>query len=160
MSVSPAHTQPALEPKTKPRVPISNWGKDHWSTFAYVETRIVDYNGQVDRRHLRVLDQKHPAFAHGHPATSYPTQLRVLPSGGLETIPDHDDVDCIEDAVAEGLLLWEGTGRHPVFKLTDLGSKIAGELRAWKSKPMNNYCDFTPSTVVRPKTAEPEPQSL
>jgi len=28
----------------KKLINISRWGKDHWSTLAYLETRVVDYN--------------------------------------------------------------------------------------------------------------------
>lgn len=54
---------------THPRdkyVPMALFGKDHWSTFAYVETRLVDHGGftiAVDPR-MRTLSHNHRIFNH------------------------------------------------------------------------------------------------
>jgi hypothetical protein len=32
-------------------VPIELWGKDHWTTLAYIETRCVDYDGVPNHDH-------------------------------------------------------------------------------------------------------------
>lgn len=81
----------ALEWDGEP-IPVERWGKDHWSTLAYVETRVVDHRGFVDDRHLR---------GHMHGWEKYPTRLRdgVLLHG-------HNDFDCIRDAVDAGLLAY------------------------------------------------------
>ena len=134
--------------------PIEQWGKDHWSTFAYVETRIVDYKGEIDNNHLRVDFRRHPAFAvrrarfggDGSNGDQYPTLLRPREDGekGLATLPGHDDVDCILDAVTAGLLEEHGTGLYPIFRMTKLGSLVAGELRLHKGRG-GNFCEFMPS---------------
>lgn len=116
-------------------IPMSLWGKDHWSTLAYIETRIVDYKGQPDRSHMRCDPKRHPGLAgHVHAALSpslgdknYPTRLK----DGKE-LHDHDDWDCMEDAEAEGLLKWNGTGMYPVFVLTKKGRAICAALRRHK----------------------------
>lgn len=67
---------------------IGLFGKDHWSTFAYIETRCVDHKGVPDRNHMRTDRDRHPALAGNMALTiqkKYPTLAR-----GCE-IPDHDD---------------------------------------------------------------------
>jgi hypothetical protein len=131
-----------------PAVPIGEFGKDHWSTFAYIETCCVDRKGVVELVRMRTDAQRHPGLV-GRVFTSdavqrYPTRLRVdAATGKLRTLDDHDDWDCVEDLEAVGLLAWRGTGIHPVFVLTPLGSQVAGQLRHHKASG-GNYCDFTP----------------
>jgi hypothetical protein len=93
------------------RVPVGEFGKDHWSTFAYVETRTVDYDGQLSHDQMRCNPNRHPML---HAAKrrgmlfdrgvdkEYPTRLL----GGIERY-DHDDYDCLDDLVAAGLLAVE-----------------------------------------------------
>jgi hypothetical protein len=109
-------------------VPMKMWGRDHWSTLAYLETRCVDYNGSIQNLHLRCDPQgRHPQFAHVRNGGDYNTRLQE----GKE-LTGHDDWDCIEDMIREGLVTWEGTGLNPVFRLTDRGIRIAHALRAHK----------------------------
>lgn len=88
-----------------PPISPSRFGADHWSTFAYVETRIVDYKGALNHEHMRCHTDRHPVmmFAKGPglgaaDGSAYPTRLRG------EEIRDHDDYDCIDDLIAAGLL--------------------------------------------------------
>lgn len=114
-------------------VPMSSWGKDHWSTLAYIETRIVDYKGRPDSDHMRCDPERHPGLAGRSPISygirdkKYPTRLK-----GKQESHDHDDWDCLEDAVAEGLIEWKGTGMYPVFVLTDRGRTVCAALRQHK----------------------------
>jgi hypothetical protein len=117
-------------------IPMSEWGKDHWSTLAYIETRIVDFKGVPDKRHMRCDNRLHPAFAHLETDKEYPTRLR----GGVER-HGHDDWSCIDDAIAEGLLEWHGTGVHPLFALTPKGLTVAGALRRHKASG-GNFGEF------------------
>ena len=111
-------------------IPITEFGKDHWSAFAYVETRIVDHGGVVAKQHLRCIRKRHPHRAHeGGDASAYPTRLR-----GGRTQPDHDDWDCLDDLEEAGLLENAGTGMNPVFRLTNLGREVAGKLRGHKGQ--------------------------
>ena len=111
-------------------VPIEDFGKDHWSTFGYIEIRVVDHDGRVVNEHLRCINKRHPFFAHrGGDATNYPTELR-----GGRKLSGHDDWDCLEDLENAGLLYNVGTGVNPVFRLTDRGREIAGQLRGHKGQ--------------------------
>lgn len=112
-------------------VPMKDWGRDHWSTLAYLETRAVDHNGSIERMHMRCDPHPHPGLAHigwrtGH-GSKYPTRLR---EGELQ---DHDDWSCMEDVEHAGLLENIGTGINPVVKLTDYGMIVCNALRNHKA---------------------------
>lgn len=127
-------------------VPLERFGKDHWSTFAYVETRIVDYGGWLDTRHLRGCNGD---------ASDYPTRLRGT-FGEITLLTGHDDTDCLTDLVAAGLI--EG-GRATKrdhrdeivaltyqYTLTTRGHVLAGALRAHKATA-GNFQTFGPLAV-------------
>lgn len=90
---------------TTPRVPLSDYGRDHWSLLLYLESRTVDQKGVLDARHMRTDVARHPLFSSPTPGisgfgnTKYPTRLRN--DGRLD---DHDDWDCLYDLVREGLV--------------------------------------------------------
>lgn len=119
-------------------VPIEMFGKDHWSTFAYIETRIVDHKGVPVRDHMRTDVDRHPGLLgdtqsmHGigtRPGDKkYPTRLK----GGVD-LKDHDDWDCVDDLAKAGLLEIHGTGINPMYKMTELGWKVAHQLRTFKA---------------------------
>lgn len=123
-------------------VPIEKFGKDHWSTFAYIETRCVDHRGELDLKHMRCNPEKHPHFVHltngfGHIAvwkTSNGTRLsgfcaETNKSNKKTHLKDHDDWDCIDDMEAAGLIIQNGNLQ---YGLTDLGWQVISELRKWK----------------------------
>ena len=111
-------------------VPIEEFGHDHWSTFGYLEVRIVDHGGVVEKHHLRCINARHPLRAHeGGDASEIPTRLR-----GDAKLADHDDWDCLDDFEEAGLVENVNTGMHPVYRLTDLGREVAGMLRGHKGQ--------------------------
>lgn len=139
---------------TSPRLPINQWGKDHWSTLAYIESRCVDHKGVLKNANMRTHAVRHPllmARGFGSPGdgSQYPTRYK---RGQLD---NHDDWDCLDDMVRAGLItvvrpkddaLWDVPfgARGPItyqgrtqtkalevkVKLTTLGHQVAGELRA------------------------------
>jgi len=113
-------------------VEIGRWGRDHWSLLLYLETRCVDHRGEIDLRHMRCDSDRHPGLAVNHPPLGmdkkYPTRL----VDGVE-LHDHDDHDCFYDLEEAGLISDIGTGIHPVARMTESGSKLAAELRAWRA---------------------------
>jgi hypothetical protein len=121
-------------------IPISEWGKDHWSTFAYIETRIVDHKGEPNKEQMRCDTDVHPQHMNSSnvhfPESKYPTRTKV------GEVKGHDDWSCLEDAVKTGLLIEEGTGLTPVYQLTDYGRVVASKLREWKSKG-GSFHNFT-----------------
>ena len=114
-------------------IPIIRWGRDHWSTFGHIVSRIAEHGGTPDRCHLRTDPALHPGVATGDPLTDepiaggrYATRLRE------GTVADHDDWSCLDDAEAAGLLTNEGTGIHRRYQLTERGTQAALALHRHK----------------------------
>lgn len=126
--------------ESKEPVPtIDAFGKDHWSTFAYIETRIVDYRGEPNRVHMRCHASRHPLLVSDNgDGSMHPTRLK-----GDATLAHHDDWDCCDDLEREGLLANVGSNVNPVFQLTPKGRVVASQLRTFKSKG-GNFGEFTP----------------
>jgi hypothetical protein len=164
-----------------PEIGIERWGKDHWSTFAYIETCAVE-GLAVDADRMRTHPRLHlscfQAKRHGGEfadGSNYPTRLK----GGEEVAP-HDDWSCVEDMIAEGLLETaphrsDGSGRKPkphsriaygqkcalcdpltglcdaTYKLTPKGFAVAHQLREHKAGG-GNFADFTSALDVAAAT--------
>lgn len=127
-------------------IPIEQWGRDHWSTFAYIETCIVTRNGEPRFPQMRCDPGVHLHYAHsGTGEAKYPTRLR-----DGSNLWGHDDWICLDDAVAAGLLMAVGTSTHPRYAFTDEGQKVAVALRAHRNRGR------AVSTFTWPKTPEPE----
>lgn len=121
-----------------PIVPVAKWGRDHWSTLLYLESRCVDYGGKIDNQHMRTNARVHrkligkAQLQHGVTAEGCPTRLR-----NDDTIDRHDDWSCIEEMVAHGLVTIreKNTNNKPFgggevrVKLTDLGWRVAHVIR-------------------------------
>jgi hypothetical protein len=132
-------------------LPIQVWGKDHWSTLAYLETCTVDRRGIVDNNRMRCNPRLHREFMSTMPGANtgepnkYPTRLAV----GVQN--DHDDWSCLEDMVAAGLVKASFRQvRDVVFgsnqacvELTPDGRKIANQLRQFRAQH-GNYNGFKP----------------
>jgi len=132
-------------------VKIEDFGKEHWSLFAYLEIRCVDHKGTVNGAHLRHNPAKRPAVvgsdtrgisalvAEGHSwKPGYGTRLKGFwkDEGGTDPsrqLPDHDDIDCMEDLEEAGLIKNEGSGLNPLIRMTKEGSRVAGLLREHKA---------------------------
>lgn len=125
---------------SKTFVPMTKFGKDHWPIFAYIDTRIMSYEGEPDRNHMRTDEDRHPGLVgirFGNlPRKKYPTRLKDKIG-----LADHDDWDCLEDCQEAGLIEIGGTGIHPVYKLTDSGRQVASQLRDHKSNG-GNFAGF------------------
>ena len=106
-------------------VPEEYFGKDHWSTFAYIETRCVDHRGVIDKNHMRCDTKRHPLFGHrGGDASGVPTRLV-----GGKNIHRHDDWDCADDLEAADMIENVGTGAQRVYRMTKHGKEVASDLR-------------------------------
>jgi hypothetical protein len=121
-------------------IPIEQFGKDHWSTFAYLETCAADHGGVVSNARMRCHPRLHREFAYDrgfgiNDGSAYPTRLK---DGALE---NHDDWSCLEDMAAAGLLTAEfrvvrssAVGNSEArIRLTEKGQEIAARLRAHKA---------------------------
>lgn len=110
-------------------IQLEKFGRDHWSLFAYIETRCVDYGGELNKLHMRCDQDRHPAHRHAgcREGVKYPTRLKG------DEVQDHDDWDCANDLESAGLIQIGGTGLHPVFRLTKEGRRVAALLREHKA---------------------------
>jgi hypothetical protein len=134
-------------------VPIEQFGRDHWSMFAYIETLVVDRDGEPERQRMRCDLKRHPHM--GHPLTAllqgrYLTRLR----GGVE-LDDHDDWDCADDLEAAGLIEIHGTGCYPFYSLTPLGHRVAAALREHRATKKTTGSAY--ETFVPPDTSVEQP---
>lgn len=122
-------------------IPIEQWGADHWSTFAYLETCIVDGSGIIDNRKMRCNPRLHREFANIgrgelHDGSRYPTRLKD------DEIENHDDWSCLEDMVAAELIeaQWRRVNREIIgggmakVELTAKGWAVASQLREHKGR--------------------------
>lgn len=89
-------------------VPIEQWGKDHWSTFAYMMACVTTKGGKIDQRKMRCDPELHFGLAHLFERECHPTRLR----DGSE-LHNHDDWSCLEDIEEYKLLSHIGTGINP-----------------------------------------------
>lgn len=119
------------------------FGKDHWSVLAYVETRAVDHRNRLDHEHMRGNPVTHPFLrndAYQRDRGWKPSSSTRLRDG--KTIDGHDDWDCLDDLDDAGLVeiisLVNG-----FVRMTDYGLAITALLRKHKANG-GKYRDFVP----------------
>ena len=130
---------------------IKDFGKDHWSLFAYVEIRCIDYKGVLDKNHLRIKEEVDTAgriSAYSFPKwkPEWGTRLSGYwkkdgATDESKKLLDHDDLDCLEDLETANLIESIGTGLFPAYKLTKYGRKVNSKLRNHKADG-KNFADF------------------
>jgi hypothetical protein len=137
-----AKDKPQPLPTDIPRdpVPMEFWGRDHWSTFAFICTRIVGEDGKIDRRKMRCDNKRHPLHAHTDIGPGAPTMLR-----DNVALKDHDDWDCADDAEAANLLVNDkGTGLNRRYALTDAGWAMLRKITEHKAAG-GTFSNFDPT---------------
>lgn len=127
-------------------IPIEQFGKDHWSTFAYIECQCVDNGGVVNSSRMRTDGDRRPWFGSSNSEKKYPTRLKGYFENSDLAVSDHDDWDCAIDLEKAGLLKIEGTGLSPIFKLTDKGKIVAARLRSFKADG-GNFAQFEVGSI-------------
>lgn len=140
-----------MKPVIQKAIEVYQFGKDHWSLLAYIETRCVDYGGVLDVAHLRIQNPMigSPSTPFGRPTwkPEWGTRLAgyFLVNGETNKeyqLPNHDDLDCADDLEHAGYIENMGTGLHPAYKMTKLGNQIASLLRQHKANG-KHYATFT-----------------
>mgnify|MGYP001563230289 CR=1 FL=1 len=130
-------------------VHLKDWGKDHWSTFAYAVACVTGEDGKLENSRMRTNSRIHRELVFVTPfgtlvdGASYPTILKL---GKLER---HDDWSCLEDAVAAGLLnVFYARTNDKMFgcceakvEMTTAGWEIARKLAEHKASG-KNFSDF------------------
>ena len=122
---------------SRKKVQMSEFGKDHWSLLAYCETRIVDYFGVLDMKHLRGR-APHPSATILKWEKKWGTILKGYFLNDNKTdetkiLTQHDDYDCLLDLKNAGLLKDIGTVLSPTASLTTLGESVCASLRKHKA---------------------------
>ncbi len=131
---------------------MDRWGKDHWSTLAYVEICTVDHQrapgiGEITRERMRANPCTHPMLAHSREwDPKCGTRLKGFKSH--EETPDlclahHDDWDCLDDMEAAGLVEMYSTVNGYV-QITNLGRRLAHQLREHKANG-GTFASFEPN---------------
>ena len=109
-------------------IPMSEWGHDHWSTLAYIETCATERQALDDLR-MRA------------DGAAYPTRLRGFAADHTRVEVGHSDWDCVLDMIAAGLLRPEaGTNprrRHPLH--ADPGSRMAMRVAPARNRKVDHY---------------------
>ena len=99
-------------------IPTESWGKDHWSTLAYLEEIMVDGPCVVRLDpHMRQKQDRHVIFG---PTARDVDRLRSKVMGDGygsrladgTVVPDHDDWDCVSDAMHAGFVVITGTAEQ------------------------------------------------
>lgn len=132
-------------------IPMNLWGKDHWTTLAYIETVMVDCGGfqigrdarmKSNRRHFRVMAEQcpKPKRVGANPGLAIVMQNEhstKLNDGS--TIYGHDDWCCIQDMAEAGLLTLHQHEIEPgvVIHFSELGREVANKLREHKASGGN-----------------------
>jgi hypothetical protein len=163
--VKPNHHMTATAPiKSRPvpdnseGIPVSRWGKDHWSLLAYVESLVVDAPdkvGTVNRQRVRCNPGRHPLLQGTRDGIWQPnygtrlagffeyaqrTDLTAAETAGF-FLPEHDDWDCLDDLDVANLVETLSLINGKVL-LTPVGSVIAAQLRLHKQQG-GQFANFT-----------------
>lgn len=150
-------------------VSMSRWGKDHWSTLAYIETVMVNCEGfqvgsdprmKANRRNFRVLAQECPnprRATRSAPSLAMvmrPEHATRLRDGTV--MPNHDDWECLQDFAAEGLFAGAAQVEpKKTLQFSARGLALAADLRAYKAQG-GQFANFEPTTPA-PAVASPRP---
>ncbi len=127
-----------------------DFGKDHWSLLAYIETRCVDYGGILNKAHLRIKNPVNQALSIMNSQSSWSPDYGTRLSGYFKNdgnkdktrqLKNHDDLDCQTDLEDAGYIENMGTGLNPACKMTKLGSQVASLLRQHKTDG-KHYASF------------------
>lgn len=157
-------------------VPMAQWGKDHWSTLAYVETIMVDCGGfqvgtdprmKSNRRHFRIMQEGCPRPRRVKPIAAAgmvmrPEHATVLKDGSL--VDNHDDWMCLQDMaqcglfkakIGEVVLSAEDIEPGVHLQLSELGQRLTAQLRQHKANE-GQWSTFEP-VLDTPKPKVPSP---
>lgn len=148
-------------------IPAMAWGKDHWSTLAYVETVAVECQGfqvgsdsrmRSNRRNFRVMQ------ACPRPRRPGPRAAGIVMSDGHGTrlkdgtlVDGHDDWNCLQDLAEAGLFTLAASGVEPgvTLHLSAKGQAWCAALRAHKQNG-GMYSNVNIAAMPEIEAAPPE----
>jgi hypothetical protein len=119
--------------ETVPRVLVRDFGHDHWSMLALIAAMHFGKNGELRRQSLRINPETHPLLAHRSDwRHTWSTRLRGHATEEPSRVPGHDDIDCIDDLEAAGLIEIVSLA-NLVVRLTTQGVRVAEALAQWRA---------------------------
>jgi hypothetical protein len=124
---------------TKTNYLEKEFGKQHWSLLAYIETQVVDRSFPIDHRRMSCNEKKR-GISNGAPF-GWDNKYSTENNKGEQLILGHDDIDCFEELESEGYIKNQGTLLNMYPSITDKGWKACAELRKFKGNG-GNYIDF------------------
>lgn len=128
-------------------IPMGFWGKDHWSTLAYLESVMVDCAGfqvgtdarmKTGRRNWRVMAEGCASPKRAGRATNalsmVMTEEQSTKLNNGQRVSGHDDWSCVQDMAAEGLFAQAPDAIEPgvILAFSPKGVEIANGLREFK----------------------------
>lgn len=136
-------------------IPMEFWGKNHWSTLAYIETVMVETGGfevgfdprmTQNRRNFRVMAEQNPKPKRPGrtPSMAFSSPMDVKYSTALnngQKVDRHDDWCCVQDFAASGLLTTKEFEPKDVLHLSEFGQKVCAALRIHKQNG-HNFASF------------------
>lgn len=116
-------------------IPVERWGHCHWNLLAYIGCRNANHGCVLDGDHIRVNPAKHVGIVkrfHGSRDwdDKWGTRLRGHANNKNDIslrLGQHDDIDCLDDMEAEGLIT-QGTRVSMYAQLTTWGRKFCAAL--------------------------------
>jgi hypothetical protein len=124
---------------TKTNYLEKEFGKQHWSLLAYIETQVVDRSFPIDHRRMSCNEKKR-GISNGAPF-GWDNKYSTENNKGEQLILGHDDIDCFEELESEGYIKNQGTLLNMYPSITDKGWRACAELRKFKGNG-GNYIDF------------------
>jgi len=141
-------------------ISMAKWGKDHWSTLAYLETVEVECGGfqvgfdgrmRQGRRNFRVMSQECPKPKR---PSKCPRPQDAEPMGREDgtrlndgtVVEGHDDWYCVQDIAMESLFTTGVDSVEPgsILHLSKRGWDVVNALRKHKAGG-GNYASFAPA---------------
>ena len=139
-------------------VPLTLFGKDHFSLLAFIDYLCTDYGGMVSDKHRRSFRtnlKRHPGYGYfPSDPPKWKNEHGTRLKGWFDKkdpklqIKSHDDWDIVDDFEKAGILENKGSGLNPLFVLTPMGQALAALLRKHKQEG-KNFSDFTPSAAAK-----------
>jgi hypothetical protein len=150
-------------------LPSAVWGRDHWTTLAYIETVATDCVGfqvgndprmRSNRRNFRVMQacmKPRRAQCGGVGIVMDLAHSSRLADG--DVVSGHDDWNCLQDMANEGLFNLDASGVEPgiTLHLSAKGQAWCASLRAHKQAG-GTYSNVNVSTM--PQVESPAPTEL
>lgn len=153
-------------------IPVNAWGKDHWSTLAYVDHIMTECAGfqvgqdgrmRSNRRHYRVMAEAPRPRRPSHPHVGVvmaPEHGSRLKDGTV--VANHDDWCCLQDMAQEGVFTDGPDAVQPgaTLHFSAKGKALADGLREHKQQG-GKFATYEPSKdVLAMGSARPAPREV